>query len=121
VSKLDTDFVESEQVNPTVPGIFINEVAPRYTVSLLASKTLPRGYEVSAAWYHLSRMVWLGDGDRLEGYNRFDARLARRWRSAGTGLMLEAIVQNIGNGYYTFRDENLFETRAYLRFTVAFR
>lgn len=120
VARLDTDFVESEQVNPTVPGFFIYDIAPRYTVSLLASKTLPHGYEVSGAWYNLSRMIWLGDGDRLEGYDRIDARLARRWRSAGTNLMLEAIVQNIGNGYYTFRDENVFETRAYLRLTAEF-
>jgi len=35
--------------------------------------------------------------------------------------MLEAIVQNIGDDYITFRDENLFETRAYLRFTIDFR
>ena len=34
--------------------------------------------------------------------------------------MLEAIVQNIGNGYYSFRDENIFDTRAYLRFSIGF-
>ena len=122
VAKLDTDFAASEQINPTVvPGLFIYDIAPRYTVSLLASKTLPHGYEVSAAWYHISKMIWLGDGDRIKGYNRTDARLARRWRSAGTDLMLEAIVQNLGNDYITFRDENFFETRAYLRLSVGFR
>jgi hypothetical protein len=36
-------------------------------------------------------------------------------------MMLEAIVQNIGNDYISFRDENFFETRAYARFSVAFR
>ncbi|MGB5474461.1 MAG: TonB-dependent receptor [Gammaproteobacteria bacterium] len=121
VAKLDTDIAESEQINPTVPGIFIYDIAPRYTTSVLASKTLPYGFEASAARYHISRMVWLGDGDRIPGYNRTDARLARRWRSAGSDMMLEAIVQNIGNDYITFRDENFFETRAYLRFSVAFK
>lgn len=121
VAKLDTDFAESEQVNPTIPGFFIYDIAPRYSVSLLGSKSLPRGFEVSGAWYHLSPMIWLGDGDRLEGYNRFDARLARRWRTPGASLMVEAIVQNTGVGYFTFRDENYFDTRAYLQLTVDFK
>ena len=121
VSKVDTDVFWSLQLNPDLAQRQPENVAPRYTVSLLASKSLPHGFEASAAWYHISRMVWLGDGDRITGYNRTDARLARRWRSAGSDMMLEAIVQNIGNDYITFRDENFFETRAYLRFSVAFK
>jgi hypothetical protein len=34
--------------------------------------------------------------------------------------MLEAIVQNIANDYPSFRYENIFDTRAYLRFTLGF-
>jgi iron complex outermembrane receptor protein len=124
VSKLDTDVVWRDLDKALNQVLTIRQpenVAPRYTVSLLASKTLPHGFEASAAWYHISNMVWLGDGDRIEAYDRYDARLARRWRSAGTRLMVEAIVQNIGDGYVTFRDENIFETRAYLRLTAEFR
>jgi L-rhamnose isomerase len=69
----------------------------------------------------MSKMVWLGDGDRIPGYDRVDVRAAKRWRTAGSNMMLEAIVQNIGNDYISFRDENFFETRAYARFSVAFR
>jgi iron complex outermembrane receptor protein len=118
VARLDTDFFLSVQRNPDVMLRQPENTAPRYVVSLLASKTLPRGFEASAAWYRVSKMVWLGDGDRIKAYNRTDARVARRWRSAGTELMLEAIVQNLGNDYVTFRDENFFETRAYLRISV---
>ncbi|MEZ5541991.1 MAG: TonB-dependent receptor [Pseudomonadota bacterium] len=118
---LDTDFVEAEQINPPVQGFFIYDIAPHYTASLLASKSLPHGFEASIAGYHLSQLIWLGDGDRLEDYKRVDLRLARRWRSSDANLMLEAIVQNLGNAYYTFRDENVFDTRAFLRLTVEFR
>lgn len=121
ISKLDTDFYFLESVNPFDYRSAQESFAPRYTTSVLASKSLPYGFEASVAWYQMSRSVWLGDGDRISGYARTDARLARRWRSNGTDLMLEAIVQNIGDDYITFRDENLFETRAYLRFTAAFR
>jgi len=120
VSKLDTDVLWSVQRNPDLVVRQPEIVAPRYTVSLLASKTLPYGFEASAAWYHISNMIWLGDGDRIGGYNRTDARLARRWHTSGSNMMLEAIVQNFGNGYITFRNENVFETRSYLRFTIEF-
>jgi iron complex outermembrane receptor protein len=119
-SKLDTDIVQRRQTNPDVFKIWKETVAPRYTISALLSKSLPHGFEVSAAWYHMSPMVWLGDGDRIPGYDRVDARAAKRWRTAGSNMMLEAIVQNIGDDYLSFRDENFFETRAYLRFSLDF-
>jgi iron complex outermembrane receptor protein len=120
LSKLDTDIVQRKSINtnPDVFSIVRETVAPRYTVSTLLSKSLPHGFEVSAAYYHISPMVWLGDGDRIPGYDRVDLRAARRWRTARSNMMLEAIVQNIGDDYITFRDENFFETRAYLRFSI---
>ena len=121
VSKLETDASWRLQLNPDFVTVWNESIAPVYTTSILASKTLPDGFEASAAWYYVSNMIWLGDGDRIKGYNRTDVRLARRWKSVGTDMMLEAIVQNIGDDYITFRDENLFETRAYLRFTIDFR
>jgi len=119
-SKLDTDIVRSTQLNPDITLRWPDNIAPNHTFSLLASKSLPQGFEVSGACYYLSRMIWQGDGDRLEGYSRCDARLARRWHSDGSNLMLEGIVQNIGHGYYSFRDENIFDTRVYLRLTIGF-
>jgi len=101
-------------------GLFFpNErVAPTWTASILLSKALPHGFEASAGFYRLSRLVWLGAGDRHRGYKRVDARLAKRWRTGRSNMMLEAIVQNAGNDYETFRDRNFFERRAYLRFTI---
>jgi iron complex outermembrane receptor protein len=121
IARQDTDVHWRETVNPDDFTVRPENIAPRYTTSMLASKALPHGLEASIAWYMMSRMVWLGDGDRISGYTRTDVRLARRWHSHGTDMMLEAIVQNIGDDYITFRDENFFDTRAYLRFTAAFR
>lgn len=119
-SVVDTDAYWRKQVNPDVPSIYPENIAPRYTISALISKSLPRGYEVSAAAYRVTDMIWLGDGDRLREYNRVDLRLARRWQTADSHMMLEAIVQNIANDYPSFRYENIFDTRAYLRFTLGF-
>ncbi|MDH3979626.1 MAG: TonB-dependent receptor [Gammaproteobacteria bacterium] len=119
-STLDTDIVWRDQINPDVFDNPKENVVPRYITSALLSKSLPHGFEVSAAYYHISKMVWLGDGDRIPGYDRVDLRAAKRWRTAGSNMMLEAIVQNVGDDYLTFRDENFFETRAYLRFSLDF-
>lgn len=123
-SVLETDNEADRRINdPDGPRLFFphESVAPKYTVSLLGSKSLAAGFEASAAFYYLSKMVWLGDGDRLKSYNRVDARLARRWRTGASNLLLEAIVQNVDDSYLSFRDDNIFDTRGYLRFTVAWR
>ena len=123
-SILETDNVGNRQINsPTEPDrpFFPNElVAPKYTVSLLLSKALGAGLEASAAAYRVDNMVWLGDGDRIKGYGRVDLRLAKRWQTGNSNMMLEGIVQNAGDSYITFRNDNFFDTRAYLRFTMEF-
>jgi iron complex outermembrane receptor protein len=119
-SVLDTDALWRRQVNPDVLSYYPENIAPRYTASVLLGKSLPDGFEASTAVYHLSDTVWQGDGDRLKAYTRVDARLARRWRSGGIRLLVEAIVQNIGKAYPSFRNENLFDTRTYLRLTAGF-
>ncbi|MDH5514270.1 MAG: TonB-dependent receptor [Gammaproteobacteria bacterium] len=124
LSRLDTENTGDKRVNVgTGDGLFFpNErVAPTWTASLLLSKALPHGLEFSAGYYRLSRMVWLEPGgDRNKGYKRADARLAKRWRTRRTNIMLEGIVQNIGDEYETFRHDNYFDTRAYLRLTAEF-
>jgi iron complex outermembrane receptor protein len=123
LSRLDTENKGDKRVNGgTGDGLFFpNErVAPSWTASLLLAKSLPHGFEFSAGYYRLSRMVWLGSGDRNMGYKRVDARLAKRWRMRRTNIMLEGIVQNIGDTYETFRDRNYFDRRAYLRLTAEF-
>ena len=66
-------------------------------------------------------MEWLSDGDDIDGYSRVDARIARHWKAGGSRMQLEGIVQNIGGDYATFRNENIFDTRAYVRFSITFQ
>ena len=119
-SRLDTEHSGNLQTGPGPVRPFFPEerVAPTWTTSILFSKSLPLNLEFSAAFYRLSRLVWLGAGDRHPGYSRYDLRLAKRWRSGNTSGMLETIVQNIDGEYETFRDRNFFDRRAYVRFTI---
>ncbi|MFC1589686.1 TonB-dependent receptor plug domain-containing protein [Pseudomonadota bacterium] len=91
---------------------------PKQTISMLASHRFPGGFDASIAYYSLSEIWWLGDGDPLDTYHRWDFRLAKSWKVDSKRLKAEFIVHNIGNDYFTFRDENLFETRYFLRLSV---
>ena len=97
-----------------------DDTVPKHTISLLGSLTLPMGFEISGGFYRISDMAWLSDGNELDDYNRVDGRIARRWKTGSTRMMLEGIVQNMGGDYTSFRDTNTFETRAFGRFSIAF-
>ena len=91
---------------------------PENTLSLLISHDFSHGYEASIAYYYVSEMEWLGDGDFREDFHRVDLRIAKNWRIGKKRLKTEFIVHNIGDDYFTFRDENLFETRYFLRLGI---
>lgn len=95
-----------------------DDTVPKHTISILGSLTLPLGFEVSGAFYRISDMHWLSDGYQLDDYNRVDGRIARRWKTGSTRMMLEGIVQNMGGDYKSFRIQNTFETRAFARFSI---
>ena len=95
-----------------------DKAVPKHTISIIGSLSLPRGFEVSGAFYRISNMEWRSDGDFVDNYNRVDGRIARRWKTGSTRMMLEGIVQNIGEDYTSFRPENTFETRAFARFSI---
>jgi iron complex outermembrane receptor protein len=125
-ANLDTDVRIHRNIYP-ISGFPLrirpgqDNTVPKHTLALLASKALPHGFEASAAFYRISQMEWLSDGDDIDGYSRVDARIARHWKAGGSRMQLEGIVQNIGGDYATFRNENIFDTRAYVRFSIAFQ
>ncbi len=93
----------------------IEQSAPRNNFSALGIWRLPGGLEASAAVYRVGYMKWLDDGDATEGFTRVDARLARRWKWQGHETELSLVGQNLGGKRYAeFRDNNLFDTRAYI-------
>jgi iron complex outermembrane receptor protein len=93
----------------------ISESAPRNNFSVLAIYRLAHGWEASAAAYRVGYMKWLDDGDVTQAYTRIDARLARRWELQGHQLELSLVGQNLGGKRYEeFRNDNLFDGRAYV-------
>ncbi|MBT9569300.1 MAG: TonB-dependent receptor [Thiobacillus sp.] len=90
--------------------------APRNNFSALGMLKLAEGWETSVAVYKQDYMYWLGDGDVTKAFTRVDARLAKRWKLQGNQVELALVGQNLGRKkrYQEFRDDNLFDRRAYL-------
>lgn len=94
---------------------------PKHSFSLLGSYQINPAWQISLAGYARSRFVWFGNGDKLPGYTRFDARLARSFRYGKADGKLALTVQNIGSDYLEFRDDNPFDRRFYLQFDLSFQ
>ena len=93
---------------------------PMHTVSAIGGYTFANGWQFSAAIYHIDDVEWLADGDQVDGYDRYDARIAKplEWNSGKGELAL--IGQNLAETYVDFERRNFFERRAYLQLSFQF-
>ncbi|WJW76147.1 TonB-dependent receptor [Thiohalobacter sp. IOR34] len=91
----------------------LQDDVPTLTRSLFVMHRLPHAVDVSALYYKISAMKWLGDGDKLGDQDRLDLRIAKQFRAGGSRSTLALVVQNALDEYRDFRDENIFDTRVY--------
>ncbi len=96
------------------------EAHPVHISSVLFTQGLPAGFEASLGYYFVSEMYPMGDGDFLPHHRRWDARLAKRFRIGGTEAEATLVVQNLFNPYLEWREDNVFETRAFLTLHLRF-
>jgi iron complex outermembrane receptor protein len=96
----------------------LSEDVPTHTYSIFGMHRLPRQVDVSALYSRVSRMKWLGDGDRLGSQDRLDLRVAKHFQASGGDHSLALVFQNVLDEYLEFRDENVFDTRAYVELTL---
>ena len=71
--------------------------APRHTVGALWSEDLASDVSASLAYFHVDTMSWTDSGNaamRLPDYDRFDVRLAKRFRWGGHRAELAWVTQN---------------------------
>ncbi|HEY9198747.1 MAG TPA: TonB-dependent receptor, partial [Gammaproteobacteria bacterium] len=96
----------------------LSEDVPTHTYSFFGMQRLPRQIDISALYSRVSAIKWLGDGDRLGPQDRLDLRLAKHFQYAGTSNSIAFVAQNVLDEYLEFRDENVFDTRAYIELTL---
>jgi iron complex outermembrane recepter protein len=97
-----------------------NDATPRHTASLLMSHDFGHGWEASLGYYYLDDTAWIAWGGDIESYGRVDMRVARTFNIGRSSLKLELIGQNLGGDYHEFSQNNLFETRTFVRATIQF-
>jgi iron complex outermembrane receptor protein len=97
-----------------------NDATPRHTGSVLLSQNLGDGWKASIGYYYLDDMAWTFWGGDRDSYDRVDLRVARAFNVYGSRLQLELIGQNLGGDYHEFNQNNVFETRTFIRATLQF-
>jgi iron complex outermembrane receptor protein len=95
------------------------DYVPTHTYGLLAGYAFDSGWEASLGVYGVSPMTWLGDGDALPGYTRVDGRIARNFKLGESKGDIALVMQNLGGDYEEFREDNVFETRAYVQLSLS--
>jgi len=93
--------------------------APEHSYSLLTGYRFASGWESSVSISGTSAFTWFGDGTPLPSYTRIDARLAKQFKIGSSLADVALIGQNLGGDYLEFRDDNVFDTRAYLQFSLS--
>lgn len=107
-----------DKLNPSSYSDMSN-YTPRHTFSSLLSQTLNGGWRASAVYFYTSEMEWGGEGDLLDGYDRWDVRLVKEFKVMRGIGNISLIIHNLFNKEYEeFRIENKFNRRTFLQLNI---
>jgi len=87
---------------------------PDHTWMAMLIHRFDSGMTASLVANHVDDMVFLGDGTRVDAYTRLDARVGYKIRVGDSRAEFAFTLQNLGDAYADFHDENLFDTRVLL-------
>jgi iron complex outermembrane receptor protein len=116
-ARIQGEFVS--RLHPTSYDPF-KFAAPMHTVSVIGGYTFTNGWQFSAAIYHMDALTWLGDGEQVDGHDRYDARVAKLFAWNDMKGELALIGQNLSESYADFQLRNVFERRVYLQSSLQF-
>jgi iron complex outermembrane receptor protein len=71
-------------------------------------------WQASFGYYRVGGLSALGESTPVEAHQRLDLRLAKDFKVEGTRGEVAAVLQNILGNYNDFRNDNVFDRRAYL-------
>lgn len=113
------NFVNNPPPGPSTGYEDLGEDIPTHTSSIFAMHRLAGNWDVSLLYYRVRAMKWLGDGDRVPGHDRLDARIRKGFNLDGHAAHIALTWQNLLDEYTAFRQENTFDTRAYVEIGLA--
>jgi iron complex outermembrane receptor protein len=113
----DKEHVARRAVEP-LKIITRTDLSPRNSYGLMYSQPV-RDWHVNVAAYHVDDIVWKSRGDHVDGYDRVDLNLRKRFSIAqGQYLDLTFGAQSIGNEYHEFSDNLIYEPRYYVSLSI---
>ncbi|MGD8588065.1 MAG: TonB-dependent receptor [Chromatiales bacterium] len=104
----------------------VGDNVPDHTFSLLASHRFRNDFQISCTYYFLDNMNWLGEGDEVPSFNRWDLNLAQHFNFNNLQGVVSLYLQNIGDEDTDFFEDedtgriNIWDRRAFLQATLNF-
>ena len=110
--RFNTGNLATEHVN-------ISDSLPSHTISVLTNYQIFSNVNWSFAYYWMSKIKWLQDGDRLPEQDRLDTKFSWTKKIAQEQKFeVSLVLQNILDNYIEVQKETLFERRGF--FSVAY-
>lgn len=101
-------------------GARFSQTAPTHSASLLAIQRFPRDITASLGFYRVGEMLWLGEGDFVDGYDRLDLRLAKRFHGPRFSTELALTIQGLLGPHAEAVQTQLFTQRAFVTLNLGF-
>ena len=106
-------------LNPDADAIKEERSIPELLGALFLNHQFRRNIHVSATWLHMGATEFLEEGEYLEAWNQFDARVGYQFKIRQRAAQAAIVVQNIGDERFEFRDENVREAnQVFLHFGI---
>jgi len=90
---------------------------PSHTAGLLLNQKFTPRWSAGLNLYHISDADWR-DGNEVNQFVRVDAQLGFNFAVASSRGNISLIGQNLGENYMEHGENNIFDTRVYLRLTL---
>ncbi|MEH6544269.1 MAG: TonB-dependent receptor [Porticoccaceae bacterium] len=109
----DIDSTRIDSFNPWVTKDF-DEGTPQHSGGLLVNHQLTQNFDLGFFAQYQTDVDWR-NGNFTEQFTRFDAQATYRFQVGTSEATLQLVGQNLFDDYSEFNEENLFETKVFLR------
>lgn len=117
-SSIQNDFDVNN--NPLYTQKF-NHATPKTTYGVLLSQSFSADWRAGLWLYSMDHVRWPGEGGQIESYERLDANISKKIVLDTGEIDLKLTIQNITDtAYNEFREQYIFERRAYLQFSYSY-
>jgi iron complex outermembrane receptor protein len=117
---LNHSYVHIRETQNGLKRNFINS-APSNTISALVTHRFDQNWDASFAYYQISKVTQLGDGDPVDLIRKCDLRVARKFNSGSWKGEVSAVIENLFNDHYQeFADYNTLKRRARVNLSLDF-